>query len=141
MGTPLNVLYKRFQTKVDEDLTNKESLIFSLVDVAISKSYKTCIHSLKYVLDEVMLPDIETYNGNFIEELDSDEIELLALWLLYEWNRRKQQRLLALRRDIGTTDFNRLDDKSKELREISAIMKDIRQEIEDLKNDFNTYKY
>lgn len=141
MGTPLNVLYKRFQTKVDEDLTNKESLIFSLVDVAISKSYKTCIHSLKYVLDEVMPPDIETYNGNFIEELDSDEIELLALWLLYEWNRRKQQRLLALRRDIGTTDFNRLDDKSKELREISAIMKDIRQEIEDLKNDFNTYKY
>lgn len=141
MGTPLNVLYKRFQTKVDEDLINKESLIFSLVDVAISKSYKTCIHSLKYVLDEVMPPDIETYNGNFIEELDSDEIELLALWLLYEWNRRKQQRLLALRRDIGTTDFNRLDDKSKELREISAIMKDIRREIEDLKNDFNTYKY
>ena len=141
MGTPLNVLYKRFQTKVDEDLINKESLIFSLVDVAISKSYKTCIHSLKYVLDEVVPPDIETYNGNFIEELDSDEIELLALWLLYEWNRRKQQRLLALRRDIGTTDFNRLDDKSKELREISAIMKDIRQEIEDLKNDFNTYKY
>ena len=73
--------------------------------------------------------------------LDSDEIELLALWLLYEWNRRKQQRLLALRRDIGTTDFNRLDDKPKELREISAIMKDIRREIEDLKNDFNTYKY
>jgi hypothetical protein len=141
MGTPLDTLYKRFQTKVDEDLTYKESLIFALVDVAISKSYKTCRHSLIYVLDEITPPATETYNGNFNENLDSDEIELLALWMSYEWNRRRKEYLKAQRDDIGTKDFNRLPDKVAKFKAISTDMKEIKAEIDELKNEFNTYKY
>ena len=145
MGTPLDTLYKRFQTKVDEDLTNKEGLIFALVDVAISKSYKTCRHSLIYVLDEPEYYEEENqtneYEGSFNDILDSDEIELLALWMSYEWNRRRKEYLKAQRDDIGTKDFNRLPDKVAKFKAISADMKEIKAEIDDLKNEFNTYKY
>lgn len=145
MGTPLDDLYKRFQTKVDEDLTGKESLIFALVDVAISKSYKTCIHSLNYTLYDPEYDEegniTNEYEGEFDKYLDGDELELLALWMYYEKNRRKQQRLINQRRDIGTSDFNRLEDKAKTLKEVTLVMKMTKEEINDLKNEFNTYKY
>lgn len=136
--TPLQKLYDRFQTKVDEDLTDKESLIFALIDPAISKSYKTCRHSLEYVLDD---SETETYDGYFINVLDSDEIELLALWMLYEWNRREQQRLIKQKEVVGTTDFNRLPNKKDQLQSINNTMKIIQEDINNLKNEFNTYKY
>jgi len=145
MGTPLDTLYKRFQTKVDEDLTYKESLIFALVDVAISKSYKTCRHSLIYVLDEPEYDEEENqtneYDGNFNENLDSDEIELLALWMKYEWKERKVAYLEGEKRRIGTKDFNRLENKKDEL---NAAMKSSEKALEDVKSfmqEFNTYKY
>lgn len=145
MGTPLDTLYKRFQTKVDEDLTNKEGLIFALVDVAISKSYKTCRHSLDYTLDEPEYDEenniTNEYEGSFNDTLDNDEIELLTLWMLYEWNRRKKEYLKAQKDDIGTKDFNKLPDKVAKFKAISADMKEIKAEIDDLKNEFNTYKY
>lgn len=140
-GTPLQALYDGFQTKVDEDLTYKESLIFALVDVAISKSYKTCIHDLTYVLDDPIPPDTESYDGYFVEDLNLDEIELLALWMLYEWNRREQQRLLKIKESIGTSDFNRLPSKKDQLISINYTMKMILEDINSLKNEFNTYKY
>ena len=145
MGTPLDTLYKRFQTKVDEDLTNKEGLIFALVDVAISKSYKTCRHSLDYTLDELEYDEenniTNEYEGSFNDTLDNDEIELLTLWMLYEWNRREQQRLVKLKNSIGTKDFNRLPDKADELKVVNLTMKEIKNDIDELKNEFNTYKY
>ena len=117
MGTPLQSLYERFQTKVDEDLANKESIIFALVDVAISRAYKTCNHSLDYVLDSPEYDDNENitneYSGSFSDILDNDEIELIALWMLYEWNRREHQYLVKQRRDVGTSDFNRLPGKKR----------------------------
>lgn len=145
MGTPLEILYKRFQTKVDEDLTGKESLIFALVDVAISKSYKTCIHSLDYVLDDPIYDEgnyqINQYEGSFNETLFNDEIELLALWMLYEWNRREQQKLVKQRQSIGTSDFNRLEGKKDQLIAVNNAMKVTKEDINELKNEFNTYKY
>jgi len=145
MGTLLQILYTRFQTKIDEDIAGKEGLIFSLVDVAIAKSYKTCRHSLNYVLDEPIYDEEENitnlYEGSFDDILDSDEIELLALWMLYEWNRREQQRLIKLKRDIGTSDFNRLEGKKEQLQSVNSSMKITKEDITDLVNDFNTYKY
>lgn len=145
MGTPLQKLYTRFQTKIDEDITGKEGLIFSLVDVAISKSYKTCKHGLDYVLDDPIYDEEEnitnSYEGGFNDTLDSDEIELLALWILYEWNRREQQRLVKLRRDIGTSDFNRLEGKKEQLQSVNSAMKITKDDIDELVDNFNTYKY
>ena len=141
MGTPLQSLYDRFQTKVDEDLTGKESLIFALVDVAISKSYKSVTHSLTYVVDAPVPPATESYSGFFDADLDLDEIELLALWMVYEWDRREQQRLVKLRRDIGTSDFNRLESKKDQLNVVTLAMQVTLSDIKDVVNSMNTYIY
>lgn len=135
-GTNLQDLYDRFFSKTDEDFSFKAAQIFALVDSAIAKSYKNVNHSLDYELT-----DTDDFEGHFIEELDSDEIELLALWMLYEWNRKRQQKLRAQKTMIGTKDFNRLEDRPRELREVTLVMKDIMEEINALKNEFNTYKY
>lgn len=135
-NTDLQVLYDRFQSKVDEDLFGKEGRIFALVDSAIAKSHKYVKHSLNY-----QLADADNYEGYFEEELDTDEIELLALWMLYEWNRKRQQKLLGQKRRIGTRDFNKLDDLSGELKSISFAMSQIMNEIDALKNEFHTYRY
>lgn len=145
MGTPLQTLYTRFQTKIDEDITGKEGLIFSLVDVAIAKSYKTCRHSLNYVLDDPIKDEeeniINLYEGSFNDILDSDEIELLALWMKYEWKERKVAKLDGQRKQIGTSDFNRLEGKKDEM--IAAIKSSEKalEEVKSLMQDFNTYKY
>jgi hypothetical protein len=136
MATPLQTLYDRFISKIDEDLTGKESLIFALIEPAISKSKKYVVHDLTYILT-----DVNSYEGNFVDTLDNDEIELLALWMLYEWNRREQQRLVKLKNSIGTKDFNRLPDKADELKVVNLTMKEIKNDIDELKNEFNTYKY
>ena len=143
--TPLQTLYDRFQTKVDEDLTGKEQLIFNLVDVAIGKSYKTCNHDLSYTLDEPVYDtegnQTNKYVGNFTETLDNDEIELLALWMLYEWDRREQQRLVKQKEKLGTADFNKLEGKKEQLTAVTLAMKTTLDDIKDLKNEFNTYSY
>lgn len=141
MGTPLQSLYDRFQTKVDENLTGKESLIFALVDVAISKSYKAATHGLTYVITPPTPPATISYNGSFDEDLDLDEIELLALWMVYEWDRREQQRLVKLKRDIGTSDFNRLENKKDQLQVVETTMKTTLSDIEKLIDSMNTYIY
>ncbi len=135
MGTSLQKLYDRFQSKVDEDLEDKEFLIFNLVDTAISKSYRNIENGLEYELTNP-----EEYEGNFLEDLLEDEIELLALFMLYEWNRREQQKLRAQRESIGTSDFNRLPRKTEQLTSINIIMKDIKEEINELKNNMYSYK-
>ena len=93
MGTSLDVLFTRFILKVDEDLTGKEDLIFEVMKAAKSKIYKTCRHNLSYTMTTVEEGEPETYEGYFVEVLDDDEIELWSLQMLYEWNRREQQRL------------------------------------------------
>lgn len=141
MGTPLSDLYTRFQVKLDENLVEKESLIFSLVDVAIAKSNKHCINSLSYTLDN---PDLEDdyndYQGSFDKVLDIDEVELLSLHMLYEWNRRKQQYLLGQREYIGTSDFNRLPSKKEQLQSVLSVMKMINDDIITAQNNLYEYK-
>lgn len=137
--TRLQNVYDRFLSKIDEDTTGKESLIFEILNSAISKSYKTVVHSLKYTLEK---PNgSNQFDGYFIDNLNEDEIELLALWMLYEWDRREQQNLLKIRQDIGTSDFNRLPDKVAKLRAVNETLKTTKEDITDLKNEFNTYSY
>ena len=136
MPTDLQILYDRFFSKTDEYFTGKEGQVFVLVDSAISKSYKNTVHNLNYTLINP-----EEYEGYFDEDLDKDEIELLALWMVYEWNRKKQQKLISQRRLIGTKDFNRLGNLKDELKSINETMELTLNDIKDLKNEFNTYKY
>ena len=133
--TYLQDVYDRFFSKIDEDMTGKEVVIYNIFISAKSKSYKTTRNDLDYTLT-----DEEEYDGVFDDVLDDDEIELLALWMVYEWNRRKQQKLIGLQRDIGTKDFSKLPNKESELRGINETMKLTLSDIDYLRNEFNLYE-
>ncbi len=140
-GTNLQDVYDRFFLKVDENISGKESLVFELLLSAIAKSYKDVVCGLGYVLDEPQLDEDVLYSGHFVETLLPDEIELLATWMFYEWNRRRQQKLLGQKRMIGTQAFNRLENVPDMLRSINYTMGQIKNEINELKNGLYSYKY
>ncbi len=141
MGTPLQDVYSRFFSKVDENLTGKESLVYNILISAISRSTKVVNHGLNFSLDEVPDGEEETYNGEFDNTLDNDEIEYLVLRMLYEHNRRRLQYLISLQQLIGTKDFNKLPDKVAEMKTLQLSQKDLQEEIDSFKNEFNTYSY
>ena len=135
MGTPLQSAYDSFILKVDEDLTGKESLIYNLLKVAISKAYKHTPHSLNYTLTSET-----TFAGVFDDTLIQDEIELISLNMDYEHKRRKQSYLLGLKRENGTKDFNATS-KKPELDGVQNSMQLLKDEIKELQQQFNTYTY
>lgn len=138
MSTPLQEVYDSFFSKTDEDFFAKEELVFTYFKTAKSKSYKFCSHSLEYTITD---PVGEPYDGNFIDTLDQDEIELISLWMLYEHLRRKEQYLVTQKREIGTRDFNSLPDKKRELDGIQNSMNLVKQDAKDIQQQLNTYKY
>jgi hypothetical protein len=131
MGTPLDDVYRNFFARVDENMSGKESLVYAIFIIAISKARKNVRHSLSYTLT-----DDEKYEGYFTETLDDDEIDLLALHMLYECTRRKLQKLVAQRDDIGTPDFNRLPGKKEQLAVVESAMKTTKDDIISLTNEF-----
>ena len=139
--TTLQSVYDRFFSKADEDFTGKESLVYNIFISAISRSKKVVNHSLVYTLTEVGEGEEETYKGEFTDTLDDDEIEFISLRMLYEKNRRRLQYLISLQQLIGTKDFSNLPDKVKELNAIQLSQKDLQEEIDSFKNEFNTYTY
>lgn len=139
--TPLQDIYDAFLQKVDDDFTNKESLVFQYFKSALSKCYKTVRHSLEFDLNETIDSEGNAYDGNFIETLDQDEIELISLYMLYEHKRKKKEFLESQETLLGTKDFKQLPDKVRELTELRQGMKDLKEEINEFKQDFYTYKY
>lgn len=144
MGTPLQDIYTRYQSKLNENLVGQESLIFEFLKSSISKSYKTVRHSLAFVLADIPItipPTLQTYDGYFNDTLDEDEIEYIAMWMINETKRRRKEKLEAQKVKLGTKDFNQLPDKVKEFNALGVSMKDLREEINELKQEFNTYNY
>ena len=136
MGTPLQDIYDSFESNIDENLTGKEELIFTIFKKALSKCYKYVIHSLTYTLTDKI-----AYEGNFDEILDEDEITLLGLEMLYEHKRRRKEKLESQQDYIGTKDFKNFPNKVEELRQLNISMKDLMEEIKELRQEFNSYKY
>jgi hypothetical protein len=136
MGTPLQEVYDNFFSKIDEDLYGKEGKVFEYFKSAKSKSYKTVVHSLNY---KMTFPD--DYEGEFVELLNQDEIELLGLKMKYEYLSNKESYLIGLKQQLGTKDFNNLPDKKRELDGIQNSMRLLKEDIKELEQQFNTYKY
>lgn len=136
MGTPLQTAYDLFFAKANEDFFGRELLVFNWLNSAISKSKKYVIHNLKYILDSGSETD-----GSFIDTLDDDELELIAMQMQYENYNKQESYLLSLRARIGTKDFNSLPNKKQELDGIQNSKKLLKEDIKELKQEFNTYKY
>jgi len=138
MSTPteLQMVYDLFFSKTDEDFFGKELLVFQWLNSAISKCKKYVKNSLDYILDN----DSET-DGNFIDTLDDDELELIATQMLYEYYNKKESYLVSLKTRIGTKDFNSLPSKKQELDGIQNSKRLLKEDIKELQQEFNTYKY
>ncbi len=140
MGTPLQEVYDLFQARlVNEVLTGKESLIFVIFKIALSKANGTVNHALTYVLDDPIDGEIQ-YSGYFVDVLDVGEMNLIALYMVHEWNQRQLQLLRRQERDVGTADFNRIPGKKEQLEVVKETIKVIKDDISELKQEFNTYK-
>jgi hypothetical protein len=140
-GTPLQEVYTIFISKVDEDLTGKESLIFNYLQSAKSKAYKYTSHSLDFILSDPISPATISYDGYFNNILNQDEIELIALYMLYEHLSRQEKYWVSLRELISTKDFNSMPDKKRILDGIQNSKKILKEEIDDFKQQFFDYKY
>jgi len=136
MGTPIQSAYDLFFSKSDEDFFGKELLVFQWLNSAISKCKKYVKNSLDYILDN----DSDT-DGNFINTLDDDELELIATQMLYEYYNKKESYLVSLKTRIGTKDFNSLPSKKQELDGIQNSKRLLKEDIKELQQEFNTYKY
>jgi hypothetical protein len=129
-GTPFQEIYDKFQSKTNQDYTGKEGLVFEFLKTALSKSYKVIRHSIQY---DSML---EVFN----DVLDLDEIDYIGTVMAFEAKKRRVDELEGLEKSIGTKDFKELD-YSKQLNSMQLEQKQLKSEIYELSQNFNTYSY
>ena len=84
---------------------------------------------------------IDSYDGCFDNELNQDEIELIALYMKEAHLSKSEQYWVALRNMVSTKDFNSLPDKKRILDGIQNSKKMLKEEIDDFKQQFFDYKY
>ena len=133
-GTPLQDIYDSFQGKIDDDLTGQESLIFQFFKSALARCYQVMRHLSTYTYDKI------TFDGFFTDILDEDEIEIIALWMKFYKYDRRRGKLNFLEKSLGTKDFKQTDYKG-ELDALGVSMEDLKAEIKELSQTFNTYNY
>lgn len=140
MGTSLQNVYDWFFLKVpDENFSGKEEIVFALLQIAIGYSYKTVPESLDFVLDESNEGDEMSFDGNFVESLGYDTVQLLSLVMAKEFYRRTVSKLASLKQHVGTQAFNKLPDSVKQLNEARTRLSDLESEIYSFRQEF--YKY
>ena len=133
--TDLQELYDSFYLKVPSATSMPISYIIALIKPASSKVFKQFRHSYKFVIT-----DNETGDGHFLDEMDIDEIELLALQMAIDYYVGKDlNRLLVMKSLIGTKDFNKLPTKKDELTSVQNVIDKLHFMLEELKSDMNKY--
>ena len=136
MGTPLQDIYDRFFSKIDTDMTGQEARIFNYFLSAKSRCKKIVNHSLNYILSSE-----EDFEGNVVDVLDDEEIELIAMWMHYFHKSKRKSELDDQEVRLGTRDFNNFPSKVKEQAELRFTMSDLLDDIDKFSQQFNTYKY
>ena len=81
----------------------------------------------------------KTYDGIMNNDLDIDEIELISLNMKKAYLDYLLKPLSRLKKQIGTKDFNRLENKVEELKAYSLMMDNLKEEIKDFRQEFNSY--
>lgn len=132
--TDLQVLYDSFTLKVNEDFSEKMDLFIAMINPALAKIYKQLRHGYSYVYNAI------TKEGYFVEILDIDEIELIALQMAYDYtNDSKMSRLSSMKQMLGTKDFDKIPNLKNEMDTVTKRLDILAIEINNLKNDMNDY--
>jgi len=87
----------------------------------------------------INLSVIRIYDGIMDEDLDIDEIELIALNMKKAYLDYLLKPLSRLKTTIGTKDFNRLTNKVDEYKTYSLMLKNLEEEIKDFRQEFYSY--
>lgn len=119
------------------DETNDSTIpILTITKTSVTTITTTFVDTDKTGLDlEVKI----TYDGEFTDTLDVDEIELISLFMKREEIRKLKAPLDSLKSHIGTKDFNRLDDKVKQLDIATKNLKATDEEIFKFRQEFYSY--
>jgi hypothetical protein len=133
--TEFQEVYDAFFIKEAKNFMGKESQVYQFLVTAISKSRKTTPTNLDYVLISE-----DTYSGYFLNTLNQDDIELLALNMSLESKRSRKSELDYTKQHMGTKDFNRLPDKKAEYEIIQKSIKDLQDEILSFRQEFYSYR-
>lgn len=132
--TDLQILYDSFVIKVDEDFSEKIDLFIAMIYPSTAKVYKQLRHKYTYSYDE------ESKTGSFDDDMDIDEIELIALQMAYDYiNDTKMSRLSNMQQMLGTKDFDKIPNIKNEMDNVVKKLNSLKDEIITLKNDMNDY--
>lgn len=134
MGTPLQTVYDRFFSIMDEDFTGQEGNVYNYLLSAQSRCFKNVEEDLT-----ITLSDTIQYDGTFADDLEFDTIEYLAHEMKRARYHKKQAYYLTKKAEIGTKDFNRLEDDKKALISVNKTIEQIDVEIRDLRQNFYYY--
>lgn len=132
--TDLQVLYDSFVKKTNENWDERVDLFVSYIYPAIAKIYKQLRHGHTYTFIA------ETEIGYFNEEMDIDEIELIALQMAYDYTSdSKLSRLTSMKQMLGTKDFDKIPNLKNEMDTVTKRLEMFEVAIHDLKNNMNDY--
>jgi len=81
-----------------------------------------------------------TFDGEFINIIEQDALELIALNMLLEQKRQRKSELDNIKQHLGTKDFNRLPEKVGEYKILEQSMKNLEDEIFSFRQEFYSYK-
>lgn len=87
----------------------------------------------------ISLTICRTYDGVMDEDLDIDEIELISLNMKKAHIEYLLKPSSRLKITIGTKDFNKMSNKVDEYKIYSLMLKDLEEEIEKFRQEFNSY--
>lgn len=121
MATPLSKVYEAFLSRitadewtVEEELSIVEKDWEQLLDIAIFRFKYPRVSLEKDEIDPYPDDDInKTLSRNFVEDLNQDEIQLLALYMKHEWVKRCIASWENIRQLYADKDFSQANHLAK----------------------------
>ena len=108
--------------------SSRETILERYLYSAISDFERVCLFDLS---------NIDTINKAFVDDLDNESIEILALGIDYYWFSAKVQNSELLRNSLSTKDYTFFSPANL-LRELRNVRNDLKSE---LKHRITTYSY
>lgn len=108
--------------------SSRETILERYLYSAISDFERVCLFDLS---------NIDTVNKAFVDDLDNESIEILALGIDYYWFSAKVQNSELLRNSLSTKDYTFFSPANL-LRELRNVRNDLKSE---LKHRITTYSY
>jgi len=102
LGTDLQEVYTSFFSKTVFDYSLLQDLVYIFLKSALTRAKKNTNHSL-----EMTFTNEEAFEGYFVEVLDEEEVEYIALWMRWYEASRATQQVVKMANSVGSNVFYR----------------------------------